>query len=82
MLGAQYPAFDPAAVRTMADALDEAWAILAGNGRGGRSDPQETRLALARCIIGLASAGDYDTATLRDAALARLPMAYTSPPQC
>jgi hypothetical protein len=50
MFGAQSSAFEPTAVRTMADALDEAWAFLEEN-RDADRDPQETRLALAMCII-------------------------------
>src|SRR5581483_8943756 len=72
MFGAYNPAFGPTAVRTMATALDEAWAIIEENGKAERHNPQEIRLALARRIIELAADGDYDMATLRDAALASL----------
>jgi hypothetical protein len=72
MIGAQSPAFDPAAVRTMADALDEAWANMEETGAARRSDPLETRLALARCIIELAANGPHNASALRDAALDRL----------
>jgi len=71
MFGAQSPTFEPTAVRTMADAMDQAWALLEESGNGDR-DQQETRLALARCIIELASSRDYNTSTLRDAALTRV----------
>ena len=45
MLGAKYSTFDPTAVRTMANALDEAWAVMEENGDASRRDPLETRLA-------------------------------------
>jgi hypothetical protein len=56
----------------MADALDEAWAIMEATGEASRGSPQESKLALAKCIISLASERAYDAHTLRDAALARV----------
>jgi hypothetical protein len=71
MLGAKHSSFDPTAVQMMADALDEAWAdIEATADPRHRYEPEETRLALAKRIIELASDGYYDAGTLRDAALA------------
>ncbi len=82
MFGAHNSAFEPIAVRTMATALDEAWAIIEGNGKANRHNPQEVRLALARCIIELAADGNHDTATLRDAALAGVMLPRVAPAQC
>ena len=50
MLGA----FDPTAVRIMADAFDEAWLIIEEDGDVNRQNRQKMRLALAKCIVELA----------------------------
>ena len=68
---AKHPTFEPSAVQVMADAMDEAWAILEERDVG-RGNPQELRLELAKRIIELASYGDYDAQTLRDTAVASL----------
>jgi hypothetical protein len=65
MLGA----FDPTAVRIMADAFDEAWLIIEEDGDVNRQNRQKMRLALAKCIVELASYRDYNASALRDAAL-------------
>jgi hypothetical protein len=70
MFGAKNPTFDPTAVQTMADALDEAWTLMEESGTVSRFHPQETKLALARRIIELAADGEYDARGLCDALLA------------
>jgi hypothetical protein len=60
----------------MADALDEAWAVMEDNGTVAPQYRLETRLALAKRIVELASCGDYDTGVLRDAALASMTEPY------
>jgi hypothetical protein len=62
----------------MADALDEAWAVMQDTGTVTPQDRLETRLALANRIIELASYGDFNTAVLRDAALASMTEQHAS----
>jgi hypothetical protein len=62
----------------MADALDEAWAVMADTGTMPRQHRLETRLALAKRIIEVASYGDYNTSVLRDAALASMTEPHAS----
>jgi hypothetical protein len=64
--------FEPTTVRAMADAVDEGWTILLQVDAAARSRPNETRLALAKRILELASAGSHDVRTLRDMAVASL----------
>jgi len=64
--------FEPTSVRVMANALDEAWNTLLLTGKAGGRNPIETKLALAKRIIELASHGDCDPRTLRDSALASM----------
>jgi hypothetical protein len=78
MFGALSPAFEPTAVQTMADALDQAWAVMEGTGTMTPQHRLETRLALANRIIELASYGDCNTRVLRDAALASMTEQHAS----
>jgi hypothetical protein len=56
----------------MADALDEAWAVMEDTVTVSPLHRQEMRLALAKRIIELASYGANNTSVLRDAALASM----------
>jgi hypothetical protein len=78
MFGAPSPAFEPTAVQTMADALDQAWAVMEGTGTVTPQHRLETRLALANRIIELTSYGEYNTSVLRDAALASMTEQHAS----
>ena len=80
MFGAPYPAFEPTAVQTMADALDQAWAVIENTGSVTPQHRLETRLALANRIIELASYGDYNASVLRDTALASMREQHASSP--
>jgi hypothetical protein len=78
----KHPTSEPTAVQIMADAFDEAWAVLGESGDARRHNPQELKLALAKRIIELASSsGDYDAQTLRDIAIASLTEPRLSPVQ-
>jgi hypothetical protein len=81
MFIAKHPAFEPTTVQIMADAVDEAWAILEEKANATEQNPQEMKLAIAKRIIELVSQGDYDVQTLRDTAVASLTAPRASPVQ-
>jgi hypothetical protein len=64
-------AFDPASIRILSDALEEAWQSSGATFHIGVK-ALKTRNILARCIIELAKLGERDPGRLRDAALAHL----------
>lgn len=69
---AEAAAFEPASLRILGGALEEAFQSLRTAGATFQTDrrEQKTREILARCIIELAKLGERDRSTLRDAALA------------
>ena len=66
--------FDPATVRILSDALDQAWGALQTSGATFLTDEtaNHAREVLARCIVEMAKLGERDHGRLRDAALAHL----------
>jgi hypothetical protein len=78
LFGSKHPTFDPMAIQTMADAVDEAWAIMKATGHVSPQNPQEMRLALAKSVIEVAAVGDHNIHALRDAALARVARSHAS----
>jgi len=68
--------FGPDAVKAMGQALDEAWAEIAGNFSAEKSMVEGTRVRLANSILGAAGDGIKDVATLKRAAIESMRQHY------
>jgi hypothetical protein len=64
-------AYDPATVKMLTQAFDEAWASVAGNYQSALAI-EGARLRLANIVLNLASEGERDPSKLKDRAVRTL----------
>jgi hypothetical protein len=70
--------FGPDTVKAMGEALDQAWAEIAGHFGDTAAEIEEARLRLAEALLSVATDGSTDVAALKACALHAMAMDYRS----
>jgi hypothetical protein len=70
--------YEPETVKAMGEALDQAWAEIAGNFGNTPGQVENARLTLAEALLSVATDGCTDVAVLKAGALQAMAMDYRS----